>query len=328
MADSLKDRLAEQLKVQATARPLEDIKTVGAPHNFSPIPSVDAIHGANTSILKKLTYLEIDPERCRPWKYHNRSRSWLNRDVQKSLEESIARDGQLELGLVRTIEGDPKFNHEIIYGFRRSEACKTKGIKFKARVLPATTPDKVCVQYMHVENKESHDVSDLEEARNYKALVLDGVYANQSALAESLSVDQSRVSQLVKAAELFDYEWMAELLEPIIYDVSIRAATAIARALSDPNQLRNVRNHVRRIKEQGIAVKGDELQNLLLTEKKAKAGPKMVKTVLVKKGRNNLVELQSDDSGNLLLSVKAYARNEDERRALLEQIMVQLGEKL
>lgn len=328
MSESLKDRLKEQL-ARSNEAAIEQGEVAGsAPHSFTPIPSVDAIHNPNTSLMKKLNYLELDPARCRPWKYHNRSHSWFSRDEQTSLNESLRRDGQQQLGLVRIVENDPDFNHEIIFGVRRNEACRVEKVKFKARVLPAETPDSACVQYMHVENKESHDVSDLEEARNYVLLLRDGVFSSHQELADSLSIHFSRVSQLVKAAELFEYEWLSELLEPILVDVSIRSATTIARALSDPNVLRNARNHAKRIKEQGTLLKAEDLQTALLGAKKAKAKPKQAKTVLVKKGRNNLVELLSDESGFISLTVLPYARTDDEKKQLLAQIMAELEGRL
>ena len=328
MANNLKERLNLQLKRKTEEKAPDESESGTAPHDFTPIPSVDAIHGTNTSLMKKMNYLELDPERCRPWKYHNRSRSWFSRKEQTSLNESLRRDGQQQLGLVRIVENDPDYNHEIIFGVRRNEGCRAERLKFKARVLPADTPDSVCVQYMHVENKESQDVSDLEEARNYRLLLRDGVFTNGLELGESLSLSKSRVSQLIKAAELFDYEWLSELIEPILMDVSIRSATMIARALGDPNKLRNARNHAKKIKELGTVISGDELQAALLGERKAKSASKRTKTVLVKKGRNNLVEMHSDAEGALSLTVKPYERSDEEKRELISQIVTELEGRL
>ncbi len=325
--ESLKDRLAKQLK-QTDEQPQSERSSAAAPHTITPIPTVDAMHGTNTSITKKLNYLELDPERCRPWKYHNRSHNWFGREEQASLNESIRRDGQQQLGLVRIIENDPNYNHEIIYGLRRNEACKAEKIKFKARVLPADTSDQTCTQFMHVENEESHDVSDLEKARNYRLLLRDQVFAGQKELADSLKVDPTRISQLVKASELFDYEWLRDLIEPIMIDVSIRSATQIARALTDQKTLRNARNHAKQIKEQGKHVAAEELVTALLGKKKSKPKVKQVKTVLVKKGRKNLVELHSSDTGFLSLTVQPYERTQEEREELIKQIMDELDSRL
>ena len=192
---SLKERLAEQEAKQVDSQAQRPApRTVTAPA----IPTVDVgIHGTNMGVLKKQPFREFDVARIRPWKYHNRNPAWLTRPEQRSLQESIRQHGQLELGLVRTVEGVPGIDAEIVYGYRRSEACIVLTKKFRARVLPAETEDTECMALMHVENKESHDVSELEDARVYQRLLEDRVYANQTEIANSLNVSQAYVSRLL-----------------------------------------------------------------------------------------------------------------------------------
>ncbi len=316
--NSLKDRLKEQESQQADQNKPRVIAPVPA------IPAVDAMRGADTSVKKNLPYREINPKRCRRWKYHNRADAWLNRPEQESLIASIKRDSQLQLGLVRVVNDDPDIDHEIIFGYRRSEACKSLHISFKARILPADTADEVCAQYMHVENEESNGVSELENAITYKKLLENGVYPNQEALGKSLELGQPYISKLLSITSIFEYSWLSELVEPVIMDVSIRSALTIAAALKEPNSLRNMRNAANRLKQENTVINGNDIAKLLIGKTYRKKDKKKQKKVLVKKGRSNVVTLNYDDQGSVTLTVNAYDRTADETKALLDQIRSEL----
>ena len=58
--------------------------------------------------------LEIDPFRCKPWRFHDRDEAWLHSESNHQLMQSIQANGQLEPGLVRKIKDDPNFDYEII----------------------------------------------------------------------------------------------------------------------------------------------------------------------------------------------------------------------
>ena len=240
---SLKDRLAAE---EARAPEPEDVPLTSVDLPRPSIPTVDAAtRGVNMAVMKKLPYREFDVSRLRPWKYHNRNPAWLTRPEQQSLTESIRTSGQHTLGLVRAVEGVPGIDGEIIFGYRRSEACRELNITFRAAVKSAETPDVECMALMHVENKESHDVSELEDARVYQQLLNDKVYKNQSAIAEHLNVSQVYVSRLLSTTVVFDYEWLLPIIEPVLVDMSVRTAVALANGLKDPQKQRAMRNSAR-----------------------------------------------------------------------------------
>lgn len=168
------------------------------------IPAADAITRVDTSVKKNLPTKQIDPTRCKPWPHHNRSLEWLTPERCGSLIESIKRDGQKQLGLVRRIEGDPKFDYEIIYGVRRWYSCaQIEGRKFFAEVTNAN--DLTCARLMHQENEQSEDITEFEKACAFKEQIESGLFESQTQLAEELNVSKPLVSRLMRAARITEY---------------------------------------------------------------------------------------------------------------------------
>jgi len=196
------------------------------------IPAADAVRNFDTSILKKQVYKEIDPSRCRPWLYHNRHSFWFTKERCGSLIESIQREGQQELGLVRPIKDDPHFDFEIIYGVRRWYSCsQIEGRKFKARVTDAS--DAECAKLMHFENEESKDITEFEKACAFMQQLKGGIFQSKKELADSLNISQSLVTRFCKAASIMDYAVIAALLNDYVLDISILKASKLGEELQD-----------------------------------------------------------------------------------------------
>ena len=196
------------------------------------IPAVDAVQGANTAIQKTLKFKEIDPTKCRPWAHHNRPDVWLTPDACASLIESIQREGQQELGLVREVRGEAGVDYEIIFGMRRwYAASQIEGAKFKARVTDAN--DQECALLMHVENEESEDISEFEKALSFEELIEAKVFNTQSELADSLRVKKPYISKLLRAARLFSVDELRELLKPFTRELSVQKAIDILVLVED-----------------------------------------------------------------------------------------------
>jgi len=324
---SLKERLAAQEAIvsDAPSAPSAAAEELARPA----IPTVDVgIQGTNMAVMKKLAYREFDVARMRTWKYHNRNPSWLQRVEQETLTQSIRESGQHTLGLVRAVEGVSGVDGEIVFGYRRSEACRKLGIKFRATVLPADTPDTECMALMHVENKESHDVSELEDARVYRQLLSDGVYANQTALAEHLHVSQGYISRLLSTTAIFDYDWLVPIIEPVMVDMSVRTAAVLAAGLKDPQKQRAMRNSARSLADKGESVAANQLVAALIGETGGKRRAKSEKVVLKKKGRSNVAVMNCDEAGNLSLSILAHQQSDEERTVLLDRIVKELKARL
>ncbi len=263
---------------------------------------------------------QVLPSTCRPWRFHNRSSAWLDTQAQTSLEQSIQKDGQQQPGLVRILEDDPDFQYEVVFGYRRCSACLNIGQLFLAKVLPAATSDQACARLMHLENEERANVSELERARNYAALIAGGVFAEQSELAAQLEVSKSRVSQMLKAAEVFDYPWLASLIEPGLIGVSVRNATQLARALSNPTRQRLMRDRAHRITQDGGRLEVTEIIRQLLAEVGPTKHAVAKREVLARVGRSPVAQISRTKGGGVHVSVEHVDRSPEETDALIGEI--------
>ena len=146
---------------------------------------------------REIVYL-VDPKRVKPWAHHNRSGVWYTRERCQDLIESIAKDDQQEPALARRLAGDPNFDFELIYGMRRRFACEVLGRKVKLRVIEAD--DGRAAVLMHVENADRQDITPMERALSFQALLDGKVFAAQDALAEAMNLSKGQVSKMLKAA--------------------------------------------------------------------------------------------------------------------------------
>ena len=290
------------------------------------IPSVDLAEGADRSVLRTQRFCEFDASRLRPWKYHNRHRSWLDRGEQRALEASIRSTGQHTLGLVRAVADEPDIDAEIVFGFRRAQACRAVGVAFRARVVPADTPDTACMELMHSENAQSEDVSELENARVYRRLLADGVYPTQTVLAQSLGVSQAYVSRLVAAASIHDHEWLLAVIEPMLPEISVRMAAGLVAALREPGRDKAMREAARRVAQRARPLAAPALMRALLGARPCPQ--RRHRAVLRRRGRRAVAVLESDAQGNVTVQVKAHAQTPADREDLVGSIARALDAQL
>ena len=316
---SLKERMAE-VEGAGSRRP-------GLVARASLIPSVDIAESGDRSVLRTERFREFDASRLRPWKYHNRHQSWLDRDEQRALEASIRANGQHTLGLVRAVVGESDIDGEIVFGYRRAQACLAVGVSFRARVVSADTPDTTCMQLMHSENAQSEDVSELENARVYGRLLVDGIYPTQTVLAQSLGISQAYVSRLVAAASIYDHDWLMPVIEPLLPEVSVRMAAGLVSALQDPQRQKTIRAAVRQIVAEQRQLSAPALMKALLGSRSpTRAGRR--REVLRKRGRHAVALLESDAEGNLTVQVKAHEQTPADREELVGSIAHALDVRL
>jgi len=191
---NLKD-IASQVKERAEASPLE--RSAAQPTLAA---AELALKGRSMPALERENILSVDPRRCRPWKFHNRTDAWYTRERCQDLIDSIVRDGQLEPALARRIEGNAEFDFELIFGMRRRFACEATGQKLKIRVVDAD--DARAAVLMHIENADRQDITPMERAISFLAQVEGRVFPTQVAMAEALGVSKGQVAKMVKAATL------------------------------------------------------------------------------------------------------------------------------
>lgn len=130
----------------------------------------------------------------------NRFQPRLNFDENglKELADSIKEHGIIQPLVLRRL-GD---KYEIIAGERRYKAAKIAGLTSVPAIISALD-DKKSAEVAIVENVQRRDLSSIEEARSYKAL-LDKGYLTQEGLAKKMGLSQSAISNKLRLLSLSD----------------------------------------------------------------------------------------------------------------------------
>jgi ParB/RepB/Spo0J family partition protein len=188
--------IARSVKERGDASPFDK---PGAAKPVMPAAEL-ALTGRPSADLQRENIYAVDPKRVKPWAHHNRSAVWYTRERCQDLIESIAKDEQQEPALARRLKADPDFDYELIYGMRRRFACEVLGKKLRLRVIEAD--DIRAAVLMHVENADRQDITPMERALSFQALIDGKVFTAQDALAAAMNLSKGQVSKMLKAAAL------------------------------------------------------------------------------------------------------------------------------
>ena len=198
-------------------------------------PSQPQPRNRTTSAAATRTHADVqsfDPQTVRPWRFHNRAGSGMDDLSIDALAESIKRSGQQQPGLARRLSSGDRHRVEAIFGVRRLEACRRAGVPWRAQVRDASLSDAQCAALMHSENAWTEGVSALENAVQWQAMLDEGVFPTQSALAAEIGCHRGTVARAVRTARaLFAEEWLARLVRPVMHEFSGRAARPAGRCL-------------------------------------------------------------------------------------------------
>lgn len=258
---NLKD-IAGQVKERGEASPLEQ-----APAQPRLAAAELALKGRTMPSLERENILSVDPRRCRPWKYHNRTDAWYTRERCQDLIDSIAKDGQLEPALARRIEGEKDYDFELIFGMRRRFACEATGQKLKVRVIEAD--DARAAVLMHIENADRQDITPMERAISFATQVEAKVFPTQEAMAEALGVSKGQVAKMIKAAGLLKVVPVAALL-PDRSAVPVEQAYKLASLIERPGAKEVVLKAAQNLKGRGELSPGAVLKSLLASLDRSK----------------------------------------------------------
>ena len=168
-----------------------------------------ALSGRKLPGLERESIFAVEPKRCRPWAYHNRTEAWYTRDRCQDLIDSIAKDGQQEPAVGRKLDNDPDYDYELIYGMRRRLACEYTNTKLRLRVIDAD--DARAAVLMHIENADRQDITAMERAMSFLAQAEAKLFPTQDAMAEALGVSKGQVAKMIKAAQLLKQPTIAQL---------------------------------------------------------------------------------------------------------------------
>jgi ParB family chromosome partitioning protein len=173
----------------------------------------------------------VDPKRCKPWKFHNRTNAWYTKEACQDLIDSMPRDGQMEPALGRKLQGDPDFEYELIYGLRRRFAAEFTHTKLKVRLTEAD--DAKCAILMHIENADRQDITPMERAISFQQQIDAKIFSTQDAMAEAFGVSKGQVAKLLKAAQLMKVAAIGQLF-PDKSAVPVEAAYNLSVLMERP----------------------------------------------------------------------------------------------
>jgi ParB family transcriptional regulator, chromosome partitioning protein len=208
-----------------------------------------ALKGRAMPSLERENIHAVDPKRCRPWKFHNRTDAWYTRERCQDLIESIAKDGQLEPALARRLEGEKDYDFELIFGMRRRFACEVTGQKLKVRVVDAD--DARAAVLMHIENADRQDITPMERAISFLVQAEAKVFPTQEAMADALNVSKGQVAKMIKAAGLFRFPAVAALF-PDRSVVPVEQAYKLAALMERPGAKEVVLKTAQTLGQKGV----------------------------------------------------------------------------
>jgi ParB family chromosome partitioning protein len=196
--------MAKQIKEKGDPSPYESSPT--GPR----VPAAElALTGRTSPMAERTNVFSVDPKRCKPWRFHNRTSAWYTKEACQDLIDSMPRDGQMEPALGRKLNGDPNFDYELIYGLRRRFAAEYTNTKLKLRLTDAD--DAKAAVLMHIENADRQDITAMERALSFQQQLDAKIFATQDAMAEAFGLSSPQVTKLLKAAQLFKHTSIAQL---------------------------------------------------------------------------------------------------------------------
>ncbi|MCL2819695.1 MAG: ParB/RepB/Spo0J family partition protein [Oscillospiraceae bacterium] len=248
--------------------------------------------GAND--FEYLPLQRIEPKQDQP-------RTVFEEDRIEELADSIRVHGVLSPIMVRSTDGD---FYQIIAGERRWRAARLAGLtQIPARIVIAD--DKTALQLAMVENLQREDLSPIEEARGYKAL-MEEFKMTQEDVAVSVSKSRPAVANSLRLLSLPD-ELVELVLRKELTAGSARALLALkseermkdaAKAIIGSDMsVREVEALVRRLsKEKSDKSKksGLEVNYLLEAQKRLTASMGRKVTIKQAKGKGK-IELEYYD---------------------------------
>lgn len=289
----------------------------GSPHGNGAAPSgSEAAHTA-----ERLPVEAFAPSQVCPWRFHNRAGSGMDDVSLNALAASIRRDGQQQLGLARRLPPGDKYAVEAIFGVRRLEACRRAGVPWRASVHEASFSDAQCAGLMHGENAWTENVSPLENAVQWQAMLEAGVFANQSALAADLGCARNTVSRGIRTVTaLLAEEWLARLVRPVMHDFTGRAAERLAAAYMEGTRNAAAERRAERLEPGQVAANG--LYDTLFAGRAAPVRQKLV--FERRRGRAGggavMARIERDEIGGWSVRVRAHEQSPVELAEIAEQV--------
>ena len=266
----------------------------------------------------------LDPATVRPWHFHNRVGSGMDDLSIDELAESIARIGQQQPGLARRLPPGDAHAVEAIYGVRRLEACRRAGVTWLAEVRDESLSDAQCAALMHSENACTEGVSALENAVQWQAMLDEGVFASQSALAAEIGCHRGTVARAVRTSRaLFAEDWLGRLVRPVMHELSQRAADRLADAYANEARRHEARRRAQRYSPGQVTAQA--LYDALFGRVHEQARARWRTVFVRRRGRGGgggavAAKIQRNEAGSWSVNVQAHEQSPADLAELAEQV--------
>jgi ParB family chromosome partitioning protein len=315
---NLKD-VAAQVRERGEGSPLER-----SPAQPTLAAAELALKGRSMPALERENILSVDPRRCRPWKFHNRTDAWYTRERCQDLIDSIVKDGQLEPALARKVAGDPNVDFELIFGMRRRFACEATGQKLRIRVVEAD--DARAAVLMHIENADRQDITPMERAMSFLAQAEAKVFPTQEAMAEALNVSKGQVAKMIKAAGLLKHPGLVALF-PDRSVVPVEQAYKLAAVMERPGAKEVVLKAAQTLGQKGAAKRpAAEVLKQLMSSLDRKTTHEVVRKEY-NVGAAGRVQVMRNPKGKVTLTFRTGLKAADREAviATIDKILSDLG---
>jgi ParB family chromosome partitioning protein len=283
-----------------------------------------ALKGRSMPSLERENIHAVDPKRCRPWKFHNRTDAWYTRERCQDLIDSIAKDGQLEPALARRLEGEKDYDFELIFGMRRRYACEVTGQKLKVRVVDAD--DARAAVLMHIENADRQDITPMERAISFLTQAEAKVFPTQEAMADALNVSKGQVAKMIKAAGLLKHPGVVALF-PDRSVVPVEQAYKLAALMERPGAKDVVLKAAQTLQQKGAAKRpAAEVLKQLMSALDRKASYETLRREY-NVGAAGRVQVMRNPKGKVTLTFRTGLKAADREAvvATIDKILADLG---
>ncbi len=262
-SDYLADLLADEAEnaPQETAKAHKDPFPAPAPHRagMSLLGRESALARVASGEVRQVTQLQLEPGRVRIWEGNARLQARLNEANVRDLIDSILSEGGQKVPVVvRRVEGDAKYDYEVIAGTRRHFAIswlrRNSYPEMRLLAQVADLDDEAAFRLADIENRARKDVTEIERARNYVAALKAHYGGKQVRMAERLRLSKGWLSKMVKAGSIPDDVFAAF---PDLSALTLNPAYALATTMDEPERAKAIRYVAGRIAEKNAAAKAD-----------------------------------------------------------------------
>jgi ParB family chromosome partitioning protein len=134
------------------------------------------------------------------WEFHDRLEEHINAESCRAEIDSFERHGQLVPALGRQLQGDPRFDVELIYGARRLFVARHLNAQLLVEIRQMS--DLEAIVAIDMENRQRIDVSPYERGLSFAQWLRAGYFGSQDDIARALQISASQVSRLLRLARL------------------------------------------------------------------------------------------------------------------------------